>query len=98
MDKNVKYPFKNIPDMLEEIRREIETRERVYPRWINEGKIKREDAEHRYMCMKSIEDFLQKEQARRVGVQTNFFDKATNPFSPIKNQEDENINTHSQGI
>lgn len=96
MDTKVKYPFKNIPDMLDEVRREIETRERVYPRWIAEGKIKREDAEHRYMCMKSIEDFLKKEQARRVGVQTNFFDKQQNPFTPIT-QSDENPNNHTQG-
>lgn len=46
--------------MLDEARREKATRERVYPKWIREGKIKEDEAHKRIDLMDDISQHLQR--------------------------------------
>lgn len=45
-------------DMIAELDREIDTRRRVYPRWISDGRISQEDADRRVAILKRIRDVL----------------------------------------
>lgn len=47
-----------IEEMLTEIRREIAMRKSVYPRWIENGKIKKETAVSRVLILEATEIFL----------------------------------------
>ena len=47
-----------IDEMLTEIKREIVMRKSVYPRWIENGKIKKETAASRVLILEAIEIFL----------------------------------------
>ena len=47
-------------DLLIEAKREKATRERVYPKWVREGKMKEEVAHHRIDCMDDICQVLAK--------------------------------------
>lgn len=51
-------------DKLACIEREIAMRERVYPRWIKDGRMKREDAEREIACMRAIADDMREPPAR----------------------------------
>jgi len=43
---------------LEELRRELKMRQRVYPKWVREGRMTQEQMEHRVACLTLvIEDF-----------------------------------------
>lgn len=43
---------------LEELQRELKMRERVYPKWVAAGRLKKTDMEHRLNCFRAIvEDF-----------------------------------------
>jgi antibiotic biosynthesis monooxygenase (ABM) superfamily enzyme len=80
-----KKPLPNtLFELIEEVQREIDTRKRVYPGWIASGKIKREVAEHRYLCMVAILKKLQKEQADIVGHQTRLWDDPNPDTTPTE--------------
>ena len=38
-------------DAISELKREIQIRERIYPSWIEQGKIKADTAQHRIYCL-----------------------------------------------
>lgn len=68
---------KILSDVIEEIKREVATRVKVYPQWISSGKIDRPTAEHRYLCLMTAIKELEALQAQKVGAQSRLFD---NPF------------------
>lgn len=43
-----------LDEMSDEIKRELATRRRVYPRWIEEGKIKEEVADFRVLVLEAL--------------------------------------------
>jgi hypothetical protein len=45
---------KTISEQLDAARRELGMRQRVYPGWVNSGKMTREKAEHETDCMRDI--------------------------------------------
>ena len=47
-----------LDEMHDEIKREIAMRKSVYPRWIGNGKIKKETADLRILILEAIEIFL----------------------------------------
>lgn len=54
-----------IDEQIEEVKREIAMRERVYPRWIQDGKMKQAAADRQIAAMKSVLETLQAEKERR---------------------------------
>jgi len=52
--------LKTIPEMLASARREWNMRQRVYPRWVQEGRMKEEKALHEIDCMECIVNLLVK--------------------------------------
>lgn len=43
---------------LDELKRELKMRQRVYPRWVREGRMTQEQLDHRVTCLiEVIEDF-----------------------------------------
>ena len=50
-----------IDEMLTEIKREIVMRKSVYPRWIENGKIKKETANLRVLILEALQIFLDSE-------------------------------------
>ena len=50
-----------LEEMQTEVKREIATRKRVYPRWIENGKIKKETADFRVLVLEALDIFLQDE-------------------------------------
>ena len=61
-----------LEEMREEIRRELATRNRVYPRWIQDGKIKKETADFRVLVLEALNIFLQSE-LRKTAPQKDLF-------------------------
>jgi hypothetical protein len=47
-------PAVDLLEMLNELKREICTRERVFPGWVSSGKLKKETADHRIQALKAI--------------------------------------------
>lgn len=43
-----------LPEQIAEIKREIGLRQRVYPRWIESGKLKRAAADHQMAAISSV--------------------------------------------
>lgn len=43
-----------LDQQIQSVAREIKMRERVYPRWVASGKMKRENADYELECMKAI--------------------------------------------
>ena len=58
-------PPPSLQAMIEELDRELTTRERVYPKWINQGKIRRPTANYRVHVMTAIRDKLVDELAEQ---------------------------------
>jgi len=50
-----------LEEMQTEIKRELATRKNVYPRWIENGKIKKETADFRVLVLEALQIFLQDE-------------------------------------
>jgi len=50
-----------LEEMQDEIKRELATRKNVYPRWIENGKIKKEIADFRVLVLEALQIFLQNE-------------------------------------
>ena len=50
-----------LEEMQEEVKRELATRNRVYPRWIQDGKIKKDVADFRVLVLEAVKIFLQNE-------------------------------------
>ena len=50
-----------LEEMQEEVKRELATRNRVYPRWIQDGKIKKDVADFRVLVLEALNIFLQNE-------------------------------------
>lgn len=55
-------PSFTLPEMIAEAKREVAMRERVYPRWIDAGKLKPSEAARRISLMKAIADELERRQ------------------------------------
>lgn len=53
---------KSLSAQIKEIRRELEVRRRVYPKWINSGRITQSTANHRIACLQSTLGYLQGQQ------------------------------------
>lgn len=53
-----------LEDMLEELEREIKVRRRVYPRWIESGKLDPVTADRRILCLVAIRKRLQAKPER----------------------------------
>lgn len=70
---------KTLADVIEELKRERDTRVKHYGDWIKQGKITRPVAEHRYLCMQTAIKELEALQAQKIGGQSRLFD---NPFDP----------------
>lgn len=52
---------------LEELERELKMRERTYPRWIRQGQIAKDVAEHRMTCLRLIiRDFEERHNPRGI--------------------------------
>jgi hypothetical protein len=60
-----------LEEEIEELQRELAIREKVYPRWIQEGKIKRDQAEKKKGLLKSTIARLDRELKKKVGEQLN---------------------------
>lgn len=56
---SVRYTLKPISEMLASAKREWTMRQRVYPRWVEEGRMTFEKAMHEITCMESIVQFLE---------------------------------------
>jgi hypothetical protein len=50
--------LKTIPEMLAAAKREWIMRQRVYPRWVQEGRMKEDQAQHEIDCMECIVHLL----------------------------------------
>ena len=50
-----------LEEMHDEIKRELATRKNVYPRWIENGKIKKETSDFRVLVLEAVKIFLQNE-------------------------------------
>lgn len=61
-----------LEEMSDEVKRELATRKRVYPRWIEDGKIKKETAGYRVLILEALEIFLQEELRKQSPQQTMF--------------------------
>jgi hypothetical protein len=79
---------KILSDVIEEIKREVATRVKVYPQWIAAGKIDRPTAEHRYLCLMTAIKELEALQAQKVGSQSRLFDNPFEPKTPDFNAKD----------
>jgi len=62
-----------VEEMSKEISRELVTRKRVYPRWIEDGKIKQELADYRCIVLEALLRKLCREQTAN-DPQKNLFD------------------------
>jgi hypothetical protein len=67
----VKSPAISYEEQLAEARREIALRERVYPRWINEGKMSSFRAKRHIEVMRAIADTLA-ELAKQASPELSF--------------------------
>ncbi len=61
-----------LEEMQIEIKRELATRKNVYPRWIENGKIKKETADFRVLVLEALNIFLQNE-LRKTAPQKDLF-------------------------
>lgn len=50
--------MKTYDEVLKELEREIKMRLRVYPDWLNRGRISQKDADHRLECMQEAYKIL----------------------------------------
>jgi hypothetical protein len=77
---------KNLQECIAELRRELAMRKARYPQWIQAGTLTREDANHRYLCLKTVLAKLEKEEADKVAKQGNLFpsDQSSYPFSKLE--------------
>lgn len=60
---------KTLSDAISEIKRELALRKQVYPRWIEQGKITRQDANHQYQSMERALELLQELDRQANGQQ-----------------------------
>ena len=60
-------------DIIKELKRELATRERVYPKWIQSGKMHRDVANRRYMRLKAALEIIEGKQIANTGKQTKMF-------------------------
>lgn len=52
---------------LEELERELKMRQRVYPRWVREGRMTKEQMDHRVTCLiEVIADFEERHSPRQT--------------------------------
>lgn len=51
-----------LSEMISEAKREVAVRERVYPKWIERGKLKPSESSRRIALMKAIADELERRQ------------------------------------
>ena len=63
-----------IREEIAELKRELHTRQRVYPEWKVLGKITQKDAEHRIACLESSIKRLEEIERQQVGSQATMFD------------------------
>ena len=61
-----------LDEMHDEIKREIAMRKSVYPRWIGNGKIKKETADLRILILEAIEIFLH-DELKKTAPQPSMF-------------------------
>ena len=61
-----------LEEMQEEVKRELATRNRVYPRWIQDRKIKKDVADFRVLVLEALQIFLQNE-LRKTAPQKDLF-------------------------
>jgi signal recognition particle subunit SEC65 len=59
MSKRIDPLFVNTDMVVKELQRELETRQNLYPRWKNEGRIKADTATHRIACIKKAIEIVQ---------------------------------------
>ncbi len=64
---------KPIQECIDEITRELATRRRVYPPWIDSGKISAAVAAHRIACLESVLEYLQPLASEQPGAQPELF-------------------------
>lgn len=64
-----------LPDELNELRRELNAREALYPDWVILGKIRKDVAQHRIECLKATIKRLEKLSIENTGQQTGMFDE-----------------------
>jgi len=77
------HPTTTPEQRLTELRRELATREDVYPRWITIGKIAPRTADHRKQVIRDVLTDLEKlYQAQCVPVQTQLFANEQAPTKP----------------
>ncbi len=62
-----------IKDAIKEINREMEVRERVYPRWIQNGKLNKVIANKQYLALKFALEILEEKEAKKTGIQQKLF-------------------------
>ena len=60
-------------EILKELKRELDTRVRVYPDWISKGRVNFDTAQHRIDVLRIQITHLDKEIARTKGEQTTLF-------------------------
>lgn len=75
----------------EEVEREIRQRERLYPRWIAEGRIRQDTAETKVATLKAAAASLRFIEAHAVGLRAlcHFLIASANPQAPAMPTEDE---------
>ena len=61
-----------VADVIDEIKREIKVRERVYPGWVKSGKIRQSCADYRCLCLKAALVWLE-EIERTTAEQRSLF-------------------------
>ncbi|MFN7931549.1 MAG: hypothetical protein U0Y68_27190 [Blastocatellia bacterium] len=64
---------KTIQECIAEVEREISTRRRVYPAWVDGGKIKADVADHRIDCLQTTLGLLQEMACMSPGAQPDLF-------------------------
>lgn len=57
-----------IADAIKELKRELATRKRVYPNWVDSGKITGAIAEHRIACIEKAIAFIEENQPKPPGL------------------------------
>jgi len=77
------HPTTTHEQRLTELRRELATREDVYPRWVTIGKIAQRTADHRSQVMRNVLADLEKlYQVPPMPIQTQLFANEQTPTKP----------------
>lgn len=60
-------------DVITELKRELDMRARLYPQWIQSGKLNKNRAAKQYLAMKKALELIEQKQEQNCGIQKSIF-------------------------